>query len=299
MAGMAANISAFNTVFSYDIWQDYVVKDRGTTYYVLVGRIATVAANGPCHLHGVDRGRLLQPDGLSQTLFGFFNAPLFATFILGMFWKRMTSTAAGRASSAVTFLRSLFSFCPGRCHQSSRPGRAVRRRIGGVRRRHHCQCRRSPWSTTPKPATELVGLVYRDTKEVFQDQKRGKAWYYRPVPLASVALALTIFLEHRLPTEMDSTESLEGTVMRHLFDIRNIIGWLLDLRCRADHCRLAPGLLGITAGASDNPVDLYIGTDARLVGGPRTDRRGRRVHRLGLTAPGEGPNNRADNGSEH
>ena len=44
MAGMAANISAFNTVFSYDIWQDYVVKDHPDNYYILVGRIATVAA---------------------------------------------------------------------------------------------------------------------------------------------------------------------------------------------------------------------------------------------------------------
>ena len=44
MAGMAANISAFNTVFSYDLWQDYVVKDRDDSYYLMVGRIATVAA---------------------------------------------------------------------------------------------------------------------------------------------------------------------------------------------------------------------------------------------------------------
>ena len=39
MAGMAANISAFNTVFSYDIWQQYVVKDRPDGYYILVGRL--------------------------------------------------------------------------------------------------------------------------------------------------------------------------------------------------------------------------------------------------------------------
>ena len=44
MAGMAANISAFNTVFSYDLWRRYVVKDRTDDYYLRVGRIATVAA---------------------------------------------------------------------------------------------------------------------------------------------------------------------------------------------------------------------------------------------------------------
>src|SRR5690606_128787 len=41
MAGMAANISAFNTVFSYDIWQQYVKKDKPDGYYTRVGRIAT------------------------------------------------------------------------------------------------------------------------------------------------------------------------------------------------------------------------------------------------------------------
>src|SRR5205085_1378396 len=44
MAGMAANISAFNTVFSYDLWADYIVKDREDDYYLRIGRIATVAA---------------------------------------------------------------------------------------------------------------------------------------------------------------------------------------------------------------------------------------------------------------
>jgi len=44
MAGMAANISAFNTVFSYDLWQQYVKKDRPDSYYLAVGRIATVGA---------------------------------------------------------------------------------------------------------------------------------------------------------------------------------------------------------------------------------------------------------------
>src|SRR5699024_4902537 len=44
MAGMAANISAFNTVFSYDLWQQYAVKNRPDDYYTRVGRVATVGA---------------------------------------------------------------------------------------------------------------------------------------------------------------------------------------------------------------------------------------------------------------
>ena len=44
MAGMAANISAFNTVFSYDLWQRYIRKDHSDDYYLRIGRLATVAA---------------------------------------------------------------------------------------------------------------------------------------------------------------------------------------------------------------------------------------------------------------
>src|SRR6476619_1003911 len=93
MAGMAANISAFNTVFSYDIWQDYVVKDRPDGYYIAVGRIATIAATILAIFTALIAAGYSNLMDYLQTLFGFFNAPLFATFILGMFWKRMTSTA--------------------------------------------------------------------------------------------------------------------------------------------------------------------------------------------------------------
>ena len=93
MAGMAANISAFNTVFSYDLWQTYVKRDKPDSYYTPCGRIATVAATIIAHLHGDLRVNYSNIMNYLQTLFGFFNAPLFATFILGMFWKRMTATA--------------------------------------------------------------------------------------------------------------------------------------------------------------------------------------------------------------
>ena len=60
MAGMAANISAFNTVFSYDLWQDYVVKDREDGYYLRIGRLATVAATVDRDRDGDLRGELLR-----------------------------------------------------------------------------------------------------------------------------------------------------------------------------------------------------------------------------------------------
>ena len=58
MAGMAANISAFNTVFSYDLWGDYVVKDRDDAYYLRVGRVATVGGHGHRDLHRGAGGEL-------------------------------------------------------------------------------------------------------------------------------------------------------------------------------------------------------------------------------------------------
>ena len=57
MAGMAANISAFNTVFSYDLWQHYVVKERDDDYYLRVGRLATVGGDRDRDLHRVARRR--------------------------------------------------------------------------------------------------------------------------------------------------------------------------------------------------------------------------------------------------
>ena len=93
MAGMAANISAFNTVFSYDLWQTYIVKERADDYYLRVGRVATVGATVIAIFTAVLAPNFSNIMDYLQTLFGFFNAPLFATFILGMFWKRMTPTA--------------------------------------------------------------------------------------------------------------------------------------------------------------------------------------------------------------
>jgi SSS family solute:Na+ symporter len=106
MAGMAANVSGFNTVFTYDIWEAYVRKDRDDSYYLRVGRIATVVGV----LIGI--GTAFIASGYSniqnyiQALFSLFNAPLFATFIVGMFWKRMSSWA-GFYSLVLGFVASL------------------------------------------------------------------------------------------------------------------------------------------------------------------------------------------------
>ena len=136
MAGMAANISAFNTVFSYDLWQEYVVKERDDDYYLMVGRIATVAATVIAIFTAALASNFSNIMDYLQVLFGFFNAPLFATFILGMFWKRMTATAgwiglvAGTlAAVVVAFLsEDAFGVLEHRRDPARRPGRGVPRR---------------------------------------------------------------------------------------------------------------------------------------------------------------------------
>ncbi|GAA3393850.1 sodium:solute symporter family protein [Cryptosporangium minutisporangium] len=108
MAGMAANVSSFNTVFTYDLWRPYVVKNRPDRYYLQVGRIITVIGI----LIGI--GTAFIAAGYEnimnyvQALFSFFNAPLFATFIVGVFWKRMTPWAgfAGLVSGTVAAVAS-------------------------------------------------------------------------------------------------------------------------------------------------------------------------------------------------
>jgi SSS family solute:Na+ symporter len=131
-----------------------------------------------------------------QTLFGFFNAPLFATFILGMFWKRMTSTA-GWAGLVSGTLSAIFVFILSKVGVISLPGQGVPFVAASVAFVVDILVSVAvTMVTTPKPANELVGLVYSETsKDVFSDpESAGKAWYYKPVPLAAVSLAMVIVL---------------------------------------------------------------------------------------------------------
>ncbi len=93
MSGMAGNVTAFNTVWTYDIYQNYLVTDRPDRHYVFVGRVTTVIAT----LLSISTAYIvLRFNNLMdyvQLLFSFFNAPLFATFLLGMFTKWATPWA--------------------------------------------------------------------------------------------------------------------------------------------------------------------------------------------------------------
>ncbi|GMA21289.1 sodium:solute symporter family protein [Arsenicicoccus piscis] len=197
MAGMAANISAFNTVFSYDIWQEYVVKNRDDGYYLGVGRLATVAATLIAIFTASIAGGFSNVMDYLQTLFGFFNAPLFATFILGMFWKRMTPHAgwAGLVSGTLAAIGLWVASKFGGAFTLPGQGLAF-------------VCASTAFIvdvavsvavtmfTRPKPASELVGLVYSETPVADRTDplEHTYPWYRRTVPLALVALVMVIAL---------------------------------------------------------------------------------------------------------
>ncbi|GAJ80082.1 putative transporter [Nocardia brasiliensis NBRC 14402] len=196
MAGMAANISAFNTVFSYDLWQQYVRKDRPDGYYLNIGRWATVGATVAAIFTSFIASSFSNMMDYLQTLFSFFNAPLFATFILGMFWKRMTPAAGwmglvcGTGSAIVVFILHETKVFELSGQGASFVAAGVAFVVDIVVSVLVTQV------TRPKPVAELVGLVYSETpKEVRTDPDEASLpWYQRPVLLAGIALVLVIVL---------------------------------------------------------------------------------------------------------
>ncbi|WP_280424947.1 sodium:solute symporter family protein [Nocardia carnea] len=196
MAGMAANVSAFNTVFSIDLWQQYVVKDRPDTYYLTVGRLATVGATVAAIFTAFIAGGFSNIMDYLQTLFSFFNAPLFATFILGMFWKRMTPTAGWTGLVAGTAI-AVTIFVLNETGVFSLSGQGVSFVAAGAAFVVDILVSVAvTMVTAPKPAAELVGLVYSETpRELRTDPEAATLpWYQRPVLLAGIALVLVIIL---------------------------------------------------------------------------------------------------------
>jgi SSS family solute:Na+ symporter len=203
MAGMAANISAFNTVLSYDLWQQYVVKDREDSYYTLVGRLATVAATVIAIGTAGIASNYSNLMNYLQVLFGFFNAPLFATFILGMFWKRMTASAgwtglvAGTAAAiAVAFLSedAFGSASTGVLHVGGQGASFVA--AGAAFVVDIIVSVAVTAVTRPRAEADLKGLVYSLTpKESLVDSEAGAlSWWESPTKLAAIGLVLVIIL---------------------------------------------------------------------------------------------------------
>ncbi|WP_433869890.1 sodium:solute symporter family protein [Saccharopolyspora sp. CA-218241] len=197
MAGMAANLSSFNTVFTYDIWQSYVVKDRPDDYYLKMGRWVTVGATfGAVGTAFIAAGYENLMDYLQQ-LFSFFNAPLFATFILGMFWKRMTPTA-GWVGLVLGTVSAVAVFALAETGVLNLPGQGASFVGAGVAFVVDIVVSVVvSYATRPKPVTELTGLVYSLTPKASRTASstgEDAGWYRKPGLLAGIALLITILL---------------------------------------------------------------------------------------------------------
>jgi SSS family solute:Na+ symporter len=94
MSGMAGNVTAFNTVWTYDIYQSYIKKDASDRHLLWMGRMSTVVGIGVSMAAAYLATHFNNIMDFLQLVFAFVNAPLFATFLLGMFWKRTTGHGA-------------------------------------------------------------------------------------------------------------------------------------------------------------------------------------------------------------
>jgi SSS family solute:Na+ symporter len=107
MSGMAGNVTAFNTIWTYDLYQAYIAPNKSDRHYFIVGQATTVVGIILSIFCAYFASHYSNAMNVVQLVFGFVNAPIFATFLLGMFWARTTGTGAflglvgGTATSAL------------------------------------------------------------------------------------------------------------------------------------------------------------------------------------------------------
>jgi solute:Na+ symporter, SSS family len=111
MSGMAGNVTAFNTVWTYDLYQAYLAPNKSDKHYMVMGSIATVAGILISIACAYVASNFSNAMDIVQLVFGFVNAPLFATFLLGMFWKRTTSHGAFFGLLGGTMTSAIFHGC--------------------------------------------------------------------------------------------------------------------------------------------------------------------------------------------
>jgi SSS family solute:Na+ symporter len=205
MSGMAGNVTAFNTVWTYDIYQSYIRKGQSDAHYLHVAHLTTVfgvlLSIGTAYFAASFNNIM----DVLQLVFAFVNAPLFATFLLGMFWKRATGHGA--------FFGLLSGISAAAIHQGltlpagSSPG--IKGGWIAVLNTYPSEMAQNFWTaiwawttcflvtiivslaTKPRQENELRGLVYALTE---RQQDQAGAWFTRPVPIGIIVLVLTLIL---------------------------------------------------------------------------------------------------------
>lgn len=206
MSGMAGNVTAFNTVWTYDIYQSYIKPKESDGHYLWMGRFATVfgiiISIGCAYLASKFNNIM----DMLQLVFGFVNAPLFATFLLGMFWKRTTGHGAfwgllgGTAGAALfhglahtkgaevgikgAWLAEKFNF-------NSEMGQNFTMAIVAWTSCFVLTILISLATKRTKTDQELTGLVYSLTPK---PKAEDEPWYQRPVTLGVIILLATLVL---------------------------------------------------------------------------------------------------------
>ena len=203
MSGMAGNVTAFNTVWTFDIYQSYVRPRASDGHYVWMGRMATLFGVLVSVATAYAAMRFNNIMDMLQLVFAFVNAPLFATFLLGMFWRRATGhgafwgLVAGTGAAAVhyqaTSVAGAESLLPKFAVLHQYPSDMAQNFWGAIFAWTTCFVATVVISavTKPKAADELRGLVYSLTPREIDTHL---AWYRRPGPLAGVVLAFTAIL---------------------------------------------------------------------------------------------------------
>jgi SSS family solute:Na+ symporter len=200
MSGMAGNVTAFNTVWTYDIYQSYIRRNAPDSHYLWMGRATTIAGTllsiGAAYLATLYNNLM----DLLQLVFGFVNAPLFATFLLGMFWKRatghgaFTGLVAGTAAAALTHGLTAAEGKGGWIGQAHEfPSVMAQNFWIAIFAWSACFAVTIAVSlaTRPRPELELKGLVYGVTPI---PRETGVAWYMRPALLSAAAAGVCIVL---------------------------------------------------------------------------------------------------------
>jgi solute:Na+ symporter, SSS family len=210
MAGMAGNVSAFATVWTYDIYRPFIRKSAPDQHYVSMGRWCTMiglfVSIGTAYL-AMSFASIMD---YVQALFGFFIAPLFGTVLLGMLWKRVSRAAgfwgllAGTGSSVTMFLlmHGKFPFIPAQSSQDWVAVFALSPQAKGLAQDMY----QALWScvtcvvvtvlvtlvTKPRPDKELKGLVYALTDVAHEEHS---SILHRPFFWGMAALAVLAVLQ--------------------------------------------------------------------------------------------------------
>src|SRR5881628_1408959 len=207
MSGMAGNVTAFNSVWTYDIYQTHIRPGQTDAHYLRVGHAATVFGILASVLAAYSATRFNNILDMLQLVFSFVNGPLFATFLLGMFWRRTTGHGAfyGLLTGTVTAALHYGLTLPRGAVPGIKGGF-----LGAVLHTYPSEMALNFWTalfawtgcfvatlvislctTRTKTDDQLRGLVYSLTPRI---QEGSMRWYKRPVTLAVAILVVSTVL---------------------------------------------------------------------------------------------------------